>query len=405
MIVGTAGHVDHGKTSLVRALTGVDTDRLKEEKARGMSIDLGFAYLPVEGGETIGFVDVPGHEKFVHTMVAGASGIDFVLLVVAADDGVMPQTKEHLAIIDLLGIEAGAVALSKADLVPPERLAEVEAAVRHELSGTALAGAPVIAVSAATGAGVDALRAHLIDAARGFARREASGRFRLAVDRSFTLSGAGTIVTGTVLSGSIGVGDHVVVSPRGLSARVRSIHAQNRPSEQGRAGDRCALNLTGDAITKDAIGRGDVVLDPDLHAPADRIDATLRVLAGDPKRLGHWFPVRLHHAAGRSRCPDRPLFGRSGDARAGSSCPARARPAGRGRRGRPLHPPRYLGKAYHRRRPVPRSARSRPQTPDRRTGGTARRSCARQTRPSTDRVAGGTAALSLISPFSPAIAP
>jgi selenocysteine-specific elongation factor len=297
MIVGTAGHIDHGKTSLVRALTGVDTDRLKEEKARGISIDLGFAYLPVEGGETIGFVDVPGHEKFVHTMVAGASGIDFVLLVIAADDGVMPQTKEHLAIIDLLGIEAGVVTLSKADLVPPERLAEVEAAVRRELAGTALAGAPAIAVSVATSAGLEALRAHLIDAARGFARREASGRFRLAVDRSFTLAGVGTIVTGTVLSGSIGAGDRVVVSPRGLAGRVRSIHAQNRPSEQGRAGDRCALNLTGDAITKDAIGRGDVVLDPDLHAPADRIDATLCVLAGEPKHLGHWFPVRLHHAA------------------------------------------------------------------------------------------------------------
>src|SRR5450631_3279981 len=297
MIVGTAGHVDHGKTSLVRALTGVNTDRLKEEKARGMSIDLGFAYLPVEGGETIGFIDVPGHEKFVHTMVAGASGIDFVLLVVAADDGVMPQTKEHLAIIDLLGIEAGAIALSKADLVPPERLIKVVASVRHELSGTALAGAPVIAVSVATGAGVDVLRRHLIDAARGLVRRSASGRFRLAVDRSFTLAGAGTIVTGTVLSGSIGVGDRVVVSPRGLSARVRSIHAQNRASEQGRAGDRCALNLTGDAITKDAIDRGDVVLDPDLHAPADRIDATLRVLASEPKSLGHWFPGRLHHAS------------------------------------------------------------------------------------------------------------
>ena len=238
MIVGTAGHIDHGKTSLVRALTGVDTDRLKEEKARGISIDLGFAYLPVEGGETIGFVDVPGHEKFVHTMVAGASGIDFVLLVIAADDGVMPQTKEHLAIVDLLGIEAGAVALSKANIVPPGRLTDVEAEVRRELSGTSLAEAPVIAVSAATGAGLEALRAQLIDAARRFAWREASGRFRLAVDRSFTFSGAGTIVTGTVLSGSIGVGDHVVVSPSGLPARVRSIHAQNRPSEQGRAGDR-----------------------------------------------------------------------------------------------------------------------------------------------------------------------
>jgi selenocysteine-specific elongation factor len=297
MIVGTAGHIDHGKTSLVRALTGVDTDRLKEEKARGISIDLGFAYLPVQGGETLGFVDVPGHEKFVHTMVAGASGIDFVLLVVAANDGIMPQTREHLAIVDLLGVGSGVVALSKADLVSPERLAEVEASVRSELANATLAEVPAIAVSAATGAGLDALRAHLIDASRGFARREASGRFRLAVDRSFTLVGAGTVVTGTVLSGSIGVGERVVVSPRGVSGRVRSIYTQNRPSERGRAGDRCALNLTGEAITKDAITRGDMVLDPDLHAPTDRIDATLRALPSEPKRIGHWFPVRLHHAA------------------------------------------------------------------------------------------------------------
>ena len=166
MIVGTAGHIDHGKTSLVRALTGVDTDRLKEEKTRGISIDLGFAYLPVDGGETIGFIDVPGHEKFVHTMVVGASGIDFVLLVVAANDGIMPQTREHLAIVDLLGVASGVVALSKADLVSSERLAEVEASVRSELANTTLAEVPAIAVSAATGAGLDALRAHLIDAAR-----------------------------------------------------------------------------------------------------------------------------------------------------------------------------------------------------------------------------------------------
>ncbi len=297
MIVGTAGHIDHGKTSIVRALTGVDTDRLKEEKARGISIDLGFAYLPVEGGQTLGFVDVPGHEKFVHTMLAGASGIDFVILVVAADDGVMPQTREHLAIVDLLGIEAGVIALGKADLASPDRLAEVEASVRRELAGTALADAPALAVSTVSGVGIDDLRSLLLAAARRFDRRAASGRFRLAVDRSFTLAGLGTVVTGTVLSGSIGVDDHVIVSPSGLSARVRSIHAQNRSSERGEAGERCALNLTGDAISKDATSRGDVVLDPDLHAPTDRIDATLLVLPNEPKRIGHWFPVRLHHGA------------------------------------------------------------------------------------------------------------
>ena len=297
MIVGTAGHIDHGKTSLVKALTKVDTDRLKEEKARGISIDLGFAYMPVEGAEILGFVDVPGHEKFIHTMLAGASGIDFALLVVAADDGVMPQTHEHLAIIDLLGIERGVVALTKTDLVQEDRITEVQTAVRNELAGTTLCDAPIIAVSTVSGQGIAALRDEIVGAARKFAGRQATGRFRLAVDRSFTIQGAGTVVTGTVLSGMISVDDHVTMSPSGLSARVRSIHTQNQPSEVGRAGDRCALNLVGADITKAAINRGDVVLDSSLHAPTSRIDATLRVLGSERKPIGHWFPVRLHHAS------------------------------------------------------------------------------------------------------------
>ena len=297
MIVGTAGHIDHGKTSLVRALTGVDTDRLKEEKARGISVDLGFAYLPVPDGGILGFVDVPGHERFVHNMLAGATGIDFVLLVVAADDGVMPQTIEHLAIVNLLGIRHGAVAITKADLVDADRLAEVRHQVANLLAPTALSGAPMVAVSSATGAGVAGLRAQLFEAAAAWAGRSARGRFRLAVDRSFTLPGAGTVVTGTVLSGSVAVGDHVVVGPGGLAARVRAIHAQNRAAERGQAGDRCALNLAGERITKDAIARGDVVIDPALQAPASRIDATLQVLALETRPVGQWMPVRLHHAA------------------------------------------------------------------------------------------------------------
>jgi selenocysteine-specific elongation factor len=297
MIVGTAGHIDHGKTALVRALTGVDTDRLKEEKARGISIDLGFAYLPAPDGSIVGFVDVPGHERFVHTMLAGASGIDLVLLVVAADDGVMPQTLEHVAIVDLLGIERGLVALTKADLAAPLRRADVAAEIARVLAPTLLAGAPVVAVSTLRSEGIDALRGHLFDAALAFGRRAAGGRFRLAVDRSFTLAGTGTVVTGTVLSGEVAVDDRVVVSPAGLAARVRSIHAQNRPTERGRAGDRCALNLAGEQITKEAIRRGDVVLDPRLHAPADRIDALLRLLPSETRPVGQWMPVRLHHAA------------------------------------------------------------------------------------------------------------
>ncbi len=297
MIIGTAGHIDHGKTSLVRAITGVDTDRLKEEKARGISIDLGFAYLPVGDDQVLGFIDVPGHEKFVHTMLAGASGIDFALLVVAADDGVMPQTREHLAIIDLLGITHGLVALTKVDLVAPEQQAAVAAQIRATLAGTGLADAALLPVSTATGAGVAEVRAALTSAAAQNAQRAAAGRFRLAVDRAFTLSGTGTVVTGTVLSGQVAVGDRVMVSPSGRPARVRSIRAQDTPAAIGRAGDRCGLNLAGDGIGKDDIARGDVVLDESLHAPADHIDARLRVLPGEPKPIGQWFPVRLHHAA------------------------------------------------------------------------------------------------------------
>ena len=293
MIVGTAGHIDHGKTALVRALTGVDTDRLKEEKARGITVDLGFAYL--ETGT--GFVDVPGHERFVHTMLAGAGGIDFALLVVAADDGVMPQTREHLAILDLLGIRRGLVALSKADLADAARREQVEAEIRALLQGTALEGAPILPVSARTGEGMDALRDALARAEAETAAPPDRGAFRLSVDRSFTLSGAGTVVTGTVLSGAVAVGDAVMISPAGIPARVRSIHAQNRPAQRGLTGQRCALNLAGEGVSKEAVARGDTVLDPALHAPTDRIDAAFRVLAGEPKPIGTWFPARLHHAS------------------------------------------------------------------------------------------------------------
>lgn len=297
MIVGTAGHVDHGKTALVRALTGVDCDRLKEEKARGVTIDLGFAYLPIEDGRVLGFVDVPGHERFVRTMLAGATGIDFALLVVAADEGVKPQTLEHLAIIDLLGVGQGLVVLSKADLATPQRLAEVSAELTPAIAGTVLAAAAALPVSAVTGQGLGALRAHLTAAAADMAQRSAETRFRLAVDRAFTLQGVGVVVTGTVLSGTVRAGDQLLISPSGLPARVRSLHAQNRPAETGRAGDRCALNLAGPGVSKAAVRRGDMVLDPALHAPTDRIDARLRLLRGEAKPVGQWFPVRLHHAA------------------------------------------------------------------------------------------------------------
>ena len=255
MIVGTAGHIDHGKTSLVRALTGVDADRLQEEKARGITIDIGFAYMPGADGKVIGFVDVPGHERFVHNMLAGATGIDFALLVVAADDGVMPQTREHLAILDLLGIKRGIVALTKADLVAPDRLAAAHNEVANALLGTRLEGLDIIPTSAVTEMGVKELRGRLVEASRLQEHRQQEGAFRLAVDRSFTLAGTGTVVTGIVLSGSVSVGDQIVVSPKGISGRVRGLHAQNMKAERGTAGDRCALNLAGEAISKDAISR------------------------------------------------------------------------------------------------------------------------------------------------------
>ncbi|AKM31711.1 selenocysteine-specific translation elongation factor [Pandoraea faecigallinarum] len=298
MIVGTAGHIDHGKTSLVRALTGVDTDRLKEEKARGISIELGYAYTPLPDGEVLGFIDVPGHEKLIHTMAAGAAGIDFALLVVAADDGIMPQTREHLAILTMLGVKRGVVALSKADRVDAARLAAVTQEIGHWLAGTPLAQSDVIPVSATTpgDAGVSALREHLTRAAgallaSGNAARRDGALFRLAVDRVFTLAGHGTVVTGTAFAGTVRVGDTLTVMPQGLPVRVRSIHAQNRAVEAGRAGERCALNLAG--IERDQLRRGDWIAASGLCAPSTHVDVELHWLEGSAP-LTQWFPLHVH---------------------------------------------------------------------------------------------------------------
>ena len=295
MIVGTAGHIDHGKTTLVHALTGVDTDRLAAEKLRGISIELGYAYQPLADGGVLGFVDAPGHERFIHTMLAGAAGIDFALLVVAADDGVMPQTREHLNILDLLGIERGAVALTKIDRVEPERIEEVDRDLQRLLAETALAGAPVFPLSATDGQGVDALRVHLHEAARSMPQAKEAGGFRLAVDRSFTLKGAGTIVTGTVFAGRVEVGDELVATPSGKPVRVRSLHVMNRPAQAGQAGQRCALNLAG--VGKDEIARGDWIVAPRLHAPTARFDVRLTLSPQAPAPLTHWAPVHLHLGA------------------------------------------------------------------------------------------------------------
>jgi len=297
VIVGTAGHIDHGKTSLVKALTGVDADRLKEEKARGITIDLGYAYSALPNGEVLGFIDVPGHEKLVHNMLAGATGIDFVLLVVAADDGPMPQTREHLAILDLLGLSRGAVALTKIDCVPEERVAQAQAEVESLLQGTALEGSPIFPLSAVSGAGVEPLRHYLEQAASAMPVRPDAGNFRLAVDRCFTLAGTGTVVTGTVFSGTVRVGDQLLLSPAGIAVRVRGIHAQNRQSEIGMTGQRCALNLAGTDFDKQDVRRGDWVLAEPAHGPTQRLDVRLHLLAGADKPLRHWSPVHFHLGA------------------------------------------------------------------------------------------------------------
>jgi len=297
MIVGTAGHIDHGKTSLVKALTGVDADRLPQEKARGITLDLGYAYTALPGGDVLGFVDVPGHEKLVHNMLAGATGIDYVLLVVAADDGPMPQTREHLQILDLLGLNRGAVALTKIDAVDDTRAEEVQAEVDALLATSALAGAPVLPVSNLTGAGMAALREHLDAESARLSGRPAGGNFRLAIDRCFTLAGAGTVVTGTVFSGRVTVGDTLMLSPPGIEVRVRSIHAQNRPAQTGVAGQRCALNLVGEGFDKSCVQRGHWVLAAAVHAPTQRLDVLLRVLLSESRPFVHWTPVHVHLGA------------------------------------------------------------------------------------------------------------
>ncbi len=297
MIVATAGHIDHGKTLLVKALTGFDADRLPEEKRRGLTIDLGFAYRHFADNAVLGFVDVPGHEKFVRNMLAGVGGIDFAILIVAADDGPMPQTEEHLAILDLLGVSVGAVALTKIDRATPERALEAMEEIELLVEGTTLEAAPVFPVSSISGEGISDLRAHLEDQAQAIAARSDAGNFRLAVDRSFTVPGAGLVVTGTVYAGNVSVGDRLTLSPAGLPVRVRGIHAQDRQADVGQAGERCALNITVTGVDKETVHRGDWVLAESAHVPTKRADELIRILNWEPRSFRHWTPVHLHLAA------------------------------------------------------------------------------------------------------------
>ncbi|MCO5100921.1 MAG: selenocysteine-specific translation elongation factor [Burkholderiaceae bacterium] len=299
MIVATAGHVDHGKTSLIRALTSVDTDRLPEERKRGMTIDLGFAYLPVEAApgqppvDSIGFIDVPGHERFVRNLLCGLSGIDLAVLVIAADDGPMPQTAEHLSILDLLEVPGGVVVMTRIDRVSDARIAQVRALIETMCAGTALSGVPIFPVSCLDGRGIDALKEHLLSAARSSALRSRRGTFRLAIDRVFNVAGTGLIVTGTAASGSVQVGNSVR-APDGTSLRVRSLHVNNRPAESGQAGQRCALNLSGPGDVAASIARGDWIVAPQAPLPTARWDARVRILGSVPKPVANGTPVSVH---------------------------------------------------------------------------------------------------------------
>jgi selenocysteine-specific elongation factor len=297
MIIGTAGHIDHGKTALLKALTGQEGDRRREERQRGITIDLGYLYAALGEETPTGFIDVPGHERFVHNMLAGACGIDCVLLVVAADDGVMPQTREHLAIIELLGIRRAIVALTKIDRVEQSRITQVHLQIEALLDAGPLAGAPILPVSSLTGEGVDALRSLLIEQAAQIRARSEDGYFRLAIDRAFSVTGAGVVVTGTAFAGRVQVGDELMLSPAGKTARVRGLHAQNQKAERARAGQRVALNLSGDRLSVDDINRGDWLVAPELQAATQRIDIEFRLLPGEARELRHWTPVHIHLGA------------------------------------------------------------------------------------------------------------
>lgn len=292
LILGTAGHIDHGKTSLVRALTGVDTDRLPEEKARGITIELGFAGLDLPGGIHFGIVDVPGHEKFVRTMVAGVGGMDLVMLVIAADEGVMPQTREHLDICQLLGVRKGLVALTKSDMVDPDWLDLVVEEVREFLAGSFLEEAAVIPVSSRTGAGIDRLRDELGRIAGELEQKRSEGPYRLPVDRVFTLAGFGTVVTGTLLSGTVKLGDEADILPSGLPCRIRGIQAHGAKVEAGEAGSRLALNLQG--VDHYQVRRGDVVAPKGVYHTTRVVDVYLNHLASAPRLLKHRSGLRLH---------------------------------------------------------------------------------------------------------------
>lgn len=297
-VIGTAGHVDHGKSTLVQALTGIDPDRLAEEKQRGMTIDLGFAWLTLPSGREVSIVDVPGHERFIKNMLAGVGGIDLALVVVAADESVMPQTREHLAILDLLRVSEGIAVITKSDLVDPDLMSLVQLEVEELLSHTTLAGAPIYSVSATTGEGIEYLAQRIDVALNRTPLRRDVGRPRLPVDRSFSISGFGTVVTGTLIDGQLAVGQSVEIVPSGLQSRVRGLQSHQQKIESSLPGNRVAVNLGG--ISQDEVTRGEVITVPGWLKPTHAIDVRLHLLEGAANSIRHNHRVTFHAFAAES---------------------------------------------------------------------------------------------------------
>ncbi len=301
IIIGTAGHVDHGKTTLIKALSGIDTDRLEEEKKRGITIELGFAHIPNDGGYNIGVIDVPGHEKFIKHMLAGIGGIDFVLFVVAADEGIMPQTREHFEILQSLGIDDGIIAVTKKDMVEEDWLEMLLEEVDDYFKGSFLEGKPVIPVSGVTGEGLEELKAEIIAKCdRKNKRREEKELFRLPVDRVFTMQGFGTVITGTLMDGSVKVGDDVIIYPKGTKAKVRGIQTYGKDTDTAVAGQRTAINLSG--ITKDDIDRGDVLAYPDAVTVTSMIDAEIGMFSSTDRVVLNNSRVHLYCGSDEVLC-------------------------------------------------------------------------------------------------------
>lgn len=292
IILGTAGHIDHGKTSLVRALTGIETDRLKEEKERGITIELGFAFMDLPSGTHVGIVDVPGHERFVKNMVAGASGLDMVAMIIAADESIMPQTREHLEICCLLGLKHGLIVLTKKDLVEQEWLEMVMEDIKEFTADTFLENAPIIPVSSSTGEGMDLLIKTIDEISENIPEKTSSGLFRIPVDRVFTMKGFGTVITGTLVSGKISVGDSVMIYPRKVSTKIRGIQVHNSPVESARAGMRTAINFQG--LDLDEVNRGDVIALPETLKPSYLVDASFTYLKSNSRPLKNRSKIRFH---------------------------------------------------------------------------------------------------------------